>query len=72
MSLGIQLACYYILALAVHLYTPNLRIYMYVFVQVLNLSTILATQLLLVDEVMKAGKSMGQPAQQPGGMEDME
>jgi T-complex protein 1 subunit zeta len=33
--------------------------------QTLNLSTILATQLLLVDEVMKAGKSMGkQPAQQ--------
>ena len=32
--------------------------------QTLNLSTILATQLLLVDEVMKAGKAMGkQPAQ---------
>jgi T-complex protein 1 subunit zeta len=27
--------------------------------QVLNLATVLATQLLLVDEVMKAGKSMG-------------
>eukprot|EP00599_Poterioochromonas_sp_BG-1_P010637 CAMPEP_0173143880 /NCGR_PEP_ID=MMETSP1105-20130129/6917_1 /TAXON_ID=2985 /ORGANISM="Ochromonas sp., Strain BG-1" /LENGTH=544 /DNA_ID=CAMNT_0014057487 /DNA_START=16 /DNA_END=1650 /DNA_ORIENTATION=- len=33
--------------------------------QVLSLSTILATQLLLVDEVMKAGKSMGKSAQQP-------
>ena len=31
--------------------------------QVLNLSTVLATQLLLVDEVMKAGKAMGKPAQ---------
>lgn len=30
--------------------------------QVLSLSTILATQLLLVDEVMKAGKSMGKSA----------
>ena len=39
--------------------------------QVLNLSTILATQLLLVDEVMKAGKAMG-GAQNQGGMEDME
>ena len=29
--------------------------------QTLNLSTILATQLLLVDEVMKAGKAMGKP-----------
>jgi hypothetical protein len=29
----------------------------------LNLATVLATQLLLVDEVMKAGKAMGkQPA----------
>jgi T-complex protein 1 subunit zeta len=37
--------------------------------QTLNLSTILATQLLLVDEVMKAGKSMGKPA---GGMMDDE
>ena len=27
--------------------------------QILNLSTVLATQLLLVDEVMKAGKAMG-------------
>lgn len=36
--------------------------------QTLNLSTILASQLLLVDEVMKAGKSMGKP---PGaGMEE--
>lgn len=33
--------------------------------QTFNLSTILATQLLLVDEVMKAGKSMGKQAQ-PG------
>jgi T-complex protein 1 subunit zeta len=33
--------------------------------QTLNLSTVLATQLLLVDEVMKAGKAMGkQPAQE--------
>ncbi len=40
--------------------------------QVLNLSTILSTQLLLVDEVMKAGKSMGQAQPPPGGMEDME
>lgn len=32
--------------------------------QTLNLSTILATQLLLVDEVMKAGKSMGKQPQQ--------
>jgi len=32
--------------------------------QTLNLSTILATQLLLVDEVMKAGKAMGKQAQQ--------
>lgn len=29
--------------------------------QVLNLSTVLASQLLLVDEVMKAGKAMGKP-----------
>eukprot|EP01038_Epipyxis_sp_PR26KG_P010832 gene10832-14541_t len=36
--------------------------------QTLNLSTILATQLLLVDEVMKAGKSMGKAP--PGEMED--
>jgi T-complex protein 1 subunit zeta len=37
--------------------------------QVINLATVLATQLLLVDEVMKAGKAMGkQPAQE----EDME
>lgn len=34
--------------------------------QILNLSTILATQLLLVDEVMKAGKQMGKkPAEEP-------
>ena len=32
--------------------------------QVLNLSTVLATQLLLVDEVMKAGKNMGKQSQQ--------
>ena len=31
--------------------------------QILSLSTILATQLLLVDEVMKAGKAMGRAAQ---------
>lgn len=37
--------------------------------QTLSLATILATQLLLVDEVMKAGKSMGKPA---GGMEPEE
>ena len=36
--------------------------------QTLNLSTVLATQLLLVDEVMKAGKSMGKP--QGGAMDD--
>jgi T-complex protein 1 subunit zeta len=33
--------------------------------QILSLSTVLATQLLLVDEVMKAGKAMGKAAQQP-------
>jgi T-complex protein 1 subunit zeta len=32
--------------------------------QVINLATVLATQLLLVDEVMKAGKAMGKQAQQ--------
>ena len=37
--------------------------------QTLNLSTVLATQLLLVDEVMKAGRSMGKPAG-GGPMED--
>jgi T-complex protein 1 subunit zeta len=37
--------------------------------QTLNLSTILATQLLLVDEVMKAGKSMGKMPQGPGDEE---
>jgi T-complex protein 1 subunit zeta len=31
--------------------------------QILSLSTILATQLLLVDEVMKAGKAMGKAPQ---------
>jgi T-complex protein 1 subunit zeta len=36
--------------------------------QILNLSTVLATQLLLVDEVMKAGKSMGK--QIPTGDEE--
>lgn len=30
--------------------------------QALNLGTVLATQLLLVDEVMKAGKAMGKQA----------
>lgn len=39
--------------------------------QVLNLSTVLATQLLLVDEVMKAGKSMGKAPDAPDMM-DME
>lgn len=38
--------------------------------QTLNLSTILATQLLLVDEVMKAGKSMGKSAPGPMAEED--
>jgi T-complex protein 1 subunit zeta len=38
--------------------------------QVVNLSTVLATQLLLVDEVMKAGRSMGKP--QGGAMEGEE
>lgn len=33
--------------------------------QVISLATVLATQLLLVDEVMKAGKAMGKPAQDP-------
>jgi T-complex protein 1 subunit zeta len=37
--------------------------------QILNLSTVLATQLLLVDEVMKAGKAMGK---QPAAAEDLE
>jgi len=37
--------------------------------QILNLATILANQLLLVDEVMKAGKAMGKPQ---AGPEDME
>jgi T-complex protein 1 subunit zeta len=37
--------------------------------QILNLSTVLATQLLLVDEVMKAGKAMGKQA---GGPADEE
>ena len=36
--------------------------------QTLNLSTILATQLLLVDEVMKAGRNMGKP--QGGAMDE--
>lgn len=36
--------------------------------QTLNLSTVLATQLLLVDEVMKAGKAMGKSA--PGPMDE--
>ena len=40
--------------------------------QTLNLSTILATQLLLVDEVMKAGKAMGKapPGGGPGGEDE--
>jgi T-complex protein 1 subunit zeta len=38
--------------------------------QVINLATVLATQLLLVDEVMKAGKAMGkQPSAQEEDME---
>ena len=37
--------------------------------QTLNLATVLATQLLLVDEVMKAGKSMGKAPEAPD-MED--
>lgn len=37
--------------------------------QFLHLGSILATQLLLVDEVMKAGKNMGK--QQPPMEEDM-
>jgi T-complex protein 1 subunit zeta len=40
--------------------------------QILNLSTVLASQLLLVDEVMKAGKAMGGAAPPQPGMEDME
>ena len=36
--------------------------------QIISLSTILATQLLLVDEVMKAGKSMGKAP--PGPMDE--
>eukprot|EP00752_Nemacystus_decipiens_P014358 g12772.t1 len=36
--------------------------------QSLHLSTVLASQLLLVDEVMKAGKQMGQAPPGPGGM----
>ena len=38
--------------------------------QSLHLATVLANQLLLVDEVMRAGKSMGQQSQQPP-MDDM-
>lgn len=37
--------------------------------QILNLSTVLSTQLLLVDEVMKAGKQMGKP-KDPGPQDD--
>lgn len=33
--------------------------------QTLNLATVLASQLLLVDEVMKAGKAMGKPQESP-------
>lgn len=39
--------------------------------QTLNLGTILATQLLLVDEVMKAGRSMGKQPEAPGGDDEM-
>jgi T-complex protein 1 subunit zeta len=40
--------------------------------QSLHLATVLANQLLLVDEVMRAGKSMGQqPSQQQPSMDDM-
>lgn len=38
--------------------------------QQLNLGTVLATQLLLVDEVMKAGKSMGKAPSGPGADEE--
>jgi T-complex protein 1 subunit zeta len=38
--------------------------------QCLFLSTVLATQLLLVDEVMKAGKQMGKQAQTNTGLEE--
>ena len=37
--------------------------------QTLNLATVLATQLLLVDEVMKAGKSMGKAPEAPDAEE---
>ena len=37
--------------------------------QILNLSTVLASQLLLVDEVMKAGKAMGKAPAGPGDEE---
>jgi T-complex protein 1 subunit zeta len=38
--------------------------------QSLYLATILATQLLLVDEVMKAGKQMGKPAETNHDLDD--
>ena len=38
--------------------------------QILNLSTVLASQLLLVDEVMKAGKAMGKPAEYGDALEE--
>jgi T-complex protein 1 subunit zeta len=38
--------------------------------QFISLATVLATQLLLVDEVMKAGKAMGGAPQGGAGMED--
>jgi len=40
--------------------------------QYIHLSTILATQLLLVDEVIKAGKTMGKPQAGPGDDFDMD
>jgi T-complex protein 1 subunit zeta len=38
--------------------------------QTLNLSTVLASQLLLVDEVMKAGKAMGKPKEYGDAMDE--
>ena len=38
--------------------------------QSMYLSTVLASQLLLVDEVMRAGKQMGRAPQGAGGMMD--
>lgn len=39
--------------------------------QSLHLATVLANQLLLVDEVMRAGKQMGNKAAAAGGAMDM-